>query len=947
MDAGYFTTELIDKTTTTMLKHIGWLTTFLLTNLLTTVAQGQECSVVGLDAEVYYHPSRSVLAADLDWDEVEGATQYQVSYYSINSGEIVEDPTSDTFYTVFDLFEDENYDWRVRAYCDDEWNEWQDWDGFFTTDITPPFVRAKNITLYLNANGIATIPADEVGDGSWDSSGTLELSTYPNQLNCNDIGDNNILLIGVDAAGNQSTANAVITVIDSYEPYLDVNNLSVTLSADGSAEVFTEDLIGEFGDNCSVASVNLNVSIFNCENLGDNIVTVTVIDQSGNTSSQEIIVTVEDVTPPEYVIQDAQLSLDENGMATLSPSDVISEATDECGGISVLLLQETFSCSDIGTNLQLVGISDASGNSELDFAYVEVVDELPPVVELNDIFVDLDEEGFASINFGDVDNGTFDNCGIQTIQLDETEFTCDHLGENVLNVTVTDNSGNQSMKEVVITVRDVTPPVFEVQDIEVYLDENGAAYMTDDFVVTLEDGCGSPSLFYSIEAYTCESIGSHLNLVASTDDSDNVVFDYVTVTVADNMGPVALINNIEVPLDENGMVSVSFDDIDAGSFDNCGIESTIMSQTEFSCENIGANTLQVTLTDVHGNPTSEEVEINVVDNLAPVALLNDITVILDDQGNGSITFEEINNGSYDNCGITTVFLSRNQFSCEDVGEHTISVELIDAAGNSIIQDVTVFVVLENNTITVNASLIPNNEMPINEDGEFEYEVNYSIESICEIELISTVSITVPNVELIESVDLFPIVTPDGFDVYIDGVFIRVTGTDPLSLFDLIKEHKGIPVENGQSIAIKNTSAPVYHFTFEDNQLVSATGPILELLLTVTDTEGNEKHASDAIINAFSTVVMDTQTLLLEPTIFPVPSSGAFNIGFGDLLTSESLQVNMYNLLGREVDRKTIKPEELNFNRPVQIGSTGLDPGYYIIRITGNDLDISKKVLKLR
>ena len=58
----------------------------------------------------------------------------------------------------------------------------------------------------------------------------------------------------------------------------------------------------------------------------------------------------------------------------------------------------------------------------------------------------------------------------------------------------------------------------------------------------------------------------------------------------------------------------------------------------------------LTVTDVNGNVSTADAVITVEDNVAPIAITQPVTVQLDANGNGSITAEQVNNGSSDGWG---------------------------------------------------------------------------------------------------------------------------------------------------------------------------------------------------------------------------------------------------------------------------------------------------------
>ena len=67
--------------------------------------------------------------------------------------------------------------------------------------------------------------------------------------------------------------------------------------------------------------------------------------------------------------------------------------------------------------------------------------------------------------------------------------------------------------------------------------------------------------------------------------------------------------------------------------------------------------------------------------IAPDAIAQDVIVVLDASGNGSITAAEVNNGSSDACGIDTMTVSPNTFDCSNVGNNLVTLTVTDNNGN--------------------------------------------------------------------------------------------------------------------------------------------------------------------------------------------------------------------------------------------------------------------------
>ena len=128
-------------------------------------------------------------------------------------------------------------------------------------------------------------------------------------------------------------------------------------------------------------------------------------------------------------------------------------------------------------------------------------------------------------------------------------------------------------------------------------------------------------------------------------------------------------------------MDISNNDINNSSFDNCGISSLSLDITSFDCNDVGANTVILTATDVNGNVDSATAVVIVLDTIRPTVLTNNLTVYLDSSGTASISTADIDSISFDNCSITSYTLSDSTFDCNETGANTIWLSITDRYGN--------------------------------------------------------------------------------------------------------------------------------------------------------------------------------------------------------------------------------------------------------------------------
>ena len=212
---------------------------------------------------------------------------------------------------------------------------------------------------------------------------------------------------------------------------------------------------------------------FTCSEVGVNVVLLTVTDNNGNISTCNANVTVEDNVAPVALCQDITVQLDATGNATITGADIDGGSTDACGIATLVAAPNSFTCSEVGVNVVLLTVTDNNGNISTCNANVTVEDNVAPVALCQDITVQLDATGNATITGADIDGGSTDACGIATIYLSQYDFNSDHIGNNTVVLTARDNSGNTATCEANVEVRyliDPAPIVTQEEDILCNLD---------------------------------------------------------------------------------------------------------------------------------------------------------------------------------------------------------------------------------------------------------------------------------------------------------------------------------------------------------------------------------------------------------------------------------------------------------------------------------------------
>lgn len=158
-------------------------------------------------------------------------------------------------------------------------------------------------------------------------------------------------------------------------------------------------------------------------------------------------------------------------------------------------------------------------------------------------------------------------------------------------------------------------------------------------------------------------------------------------TVCPNSGPLVF-NYTITDIEQNpNVITVSGTSSDQNIVSNANITTggsgTGRTLTITPSGQAGTTTISITLNDGQtvNNDSTFTFNITFDDQVPPVAICQDMLVQLDANGNGSLTANQVDNGSSDNCGIQNISISQTQFTCADAGQQILTFTVEDVTGN--------------------------------------------------------------------------------------------------------------------------------------------------------------------------------------------------------------------------------------------------------------------------
>ncbi|MFM7400504.1 MAG: HYR domain-containing protein, partial [Bacteroidota bacterium] len=166
-----------------------------------------------------------------------------------------------------------------------------------------------------------------------------------------------------DDAGCIAQANITVNTNDPEAPVVTAENALIILDQSGSASISPATVNAQGSDNCGVAGITVSPSSFDCTNLGEHDVVVTVTDVSGLTSSVTVTVKVVDTEAPVVTCPDNIVVCSYNNVVSYQPAN----AQDNCLILNGQWQQNSGLPSGsefpVGTTEQRFTYTDASGNA--------------------------------------------------------------------------------------------------------------------------------------------------------------------------------------------------------------------------------------------------------------------------------------------------------------------------------------------------------------------------------------------------------------------------------------------------------------------------------------------------------------------------------------------------------------------------------------------------------
>jgi hypothetical protein len=481
-------------------------------------------------------------------------------------------------------------------------------------DSESPKVLLKDAVVNLSASGVGILTLADINAGITDNCGVTGIEINKTQFGCGDIGFQWVSVTARDAANNMTTAMCRVNVKDVSAPHVKAKNVVMNLNFDGYAVLDPKNMDNGTWDLCGSHTLKLSKSIFSCQDVGNNAVTLIATDASGNESRATANVLIIDAVAPYSTTKNIDIKLDKVGQPVLDINTPGLNIYDACGLKSVTFSEQKLSCEVKSQNVSITAV-DKNGNVSNFVTTVNLKDDIKPEAKTKPVNLYLGKDGKATLTQAMMNNGSTDNCKIDSIYFSKNSFTCENIGKDSVTFYARDNYGNISTKREAITVIDSMAPSIITKDFIITLDAQGKGTLkVEDIENGSTDNCGIKSKVLSKTTFECSNVGKTEVIYTVEDNQGNKATIKLQITVADNTKPILKIkDNQSFSLDKDGFLKLTAVQIVAEATDNCGIKQTTLSKESFNCSNVGKNDITVITTDNSGNTTTAMASITITD----------------------------------------------------------------------------------------------------------------------------------------------------------------------------------------------------------------------------------------------------------------------------------------------------------------------------------------------
>lgn len=517
-------------------------------------------------------------------------------------------------------------------------------------DTTAPTITISqnNLTYEVGTNNITAIQiATAFSSANDNNDGVVSTYLVSSNVDFNKVGRYTIVVGAKDSAGNESTANVYVNIVDRQAPV--INGWQGVYYTNYDSPTTLDNVLGKISAYDEYkGSVPVNVvsdGYTGKENiLGDHIVKLSASDGT-NTTEITINIIVVDATKPTISGPTSLTSNMSSPMTEASIRAKLSASDNADNSLTINLVQDNFSANKLkkGSYTISYNTTDDSGNvSDTFVVTITNKDDIKPTIS-GSTSIEAGSSTQLTINeikskanliaSDNIDSGL-------AINLVEDNYSSNYsqVGNHTIKFNTTDNSGNISETfTLTIVVKDTTKPVISGSN---SIRSNLSSPLTEENIrsqLTATDNVDANLTINLVEDLFTDNadiVGTYQVKYNVTDSAGNMSEIFVVeVEVYDDIAPtISGKNEYSVSplakLDVNKLLKVltATDNVDAG------LTLNIVSDNYSNSSSIlGDYQVVVNVQDDNGNVSNNfTITIHVIDNIAPYFFVSKDIIFVDD-----------------------------------------------------------------------------------------------------------------------------------------------------------------------------------------------------------------------------------------------------------------------------------------------------------------------------
>lgn len=488
-------------------------------------------------------------------------------------------------------------------------------------DVTPPVFTSVPMSL---TSSCAAVPAVGVPTATDDCDGAVTI-VFDGETRTDGACPGNYILnrqwTATDNCGNTVSTVQIITVEDNTPPAFSFVPASATVDCDAVPAVANPIAT----DNCTASvTINYNGEIRTDGPCLDTYILKrrwTAVDNCGNTTTAEQVLTVQDIKSPVFTFAPADTIVGCDAV----PSPAVPTASDNCdAAVQIIYDGEKIISSTSPSTYQLERrwtAVDNCGNSVQAVQILSVQDTVAPIIVCPPN-VDVDAQGSlctAVVNFEAPFSA--DNCTTTpAISYSVPTGSVFQIGTSLVVLEAKDESGNTATCIIEVVVADTTAPklINCPTDITTTTPDNGCTAIVNWTPPTVTDACDSYPIPVTTDFQPGTAFPTGFTTVTYTaqDTTGNKMTCSFVVTVNETVPPV-LSNcptDIHLQTDTCTAMATWMPPI---ATDNCELDTLLSNFKPGHIFPETKTTVTYTAVDVWGNSTSCSFDVTVVDMVDP------------------------------------------------------------------------------------------------------------------------------------------------------------------------------------------------------------------------------------------------------------------------------------------------------------------------------------------